>query len=396
MVAVNKVGTDDAGYNPVGAPWSRLTIAAALADLATNYPAASSTFFHVIAIGPGTYDTPAFALPPWTFLCGSCDGQGQPNTVINLTGNITLGAGWAANTTARGGLGQLIIRPAAGSPVIDFTLPVPVSGNPSRTAQVFGLKHDIDFTFAATGTADALSIDGMVQDGSLADTITITGGNVSINQLNTIADVALISGATIPLSAVLLCCQIPVIAVTKGVAACAVSFDGVSWPLRASVTLTGGPTLTRLSDANAEGYSPLVPGNWPVVPVTVQEALDYLAAGGAVVPANGYAAANNVAGNATITPTAHNYFLKLTVGGVARTSVEILSIATPPIAGDRIAVGCTFPATAAIIIEFRNAVVGGTLIYSFVTDGATLSGLFEFVYNGAAWEAAGYQVPYQN
>src|SRR4051812_43005173 len=89
-VFVQKEGTDDAGANAVGAPQSRLTIAAALADLAANYRAATSTFFHVVAVGPGTFIEAGIVLPPWTFINGSCDGEGQPTTIVLLTADITL------------------------------------------------------------------------------------------------------------------------------------------------------------------------------------------------------------------------------------------------------------------------------------------------------------------
>lgn len=393
---VNYVGTDDAGYNAIGAPWSYRTVAAALAALATVLNPPNATNPWIISIGPGVFDVPAgLQLPPWVWITGSPDGETGSATVLNLTGSISLSSGWAANTTARGGLANLIVRPATGSPIIDFTMPVPSAGNPSRTVDVINVRHDIDFTFEATSTADVLQLDSMQQDGSLADTITILGGTVALNQLITVADVILQSKAAIALAATITSSQIPIIAVTKAAAACTVAFDAVSWPLRANVTLTAGPTLTRLSDANADGYSPSTPGNWPAVPTTVQEALDDLAAGGAVIPANSYTTANNAAGNTTITPAAHNLFVASAITGAARTSVFILATTVPPAAGDRIAIGFTFPATAGIILEMRNSVVGGTLIYNFTTDGVVLSGLFEFVYTGAAWVAAGYQVPYQ-
>lgn len=278
---VNYVGTDDAGYNAIGAPWSYRTLPAALAALAlvANPPSATNPW--IISIGPGVFDVPAgFQLPPWVWITGSPDGEAGSATILSLTGNITLSTAWAVNTTARGGLANLVIRPAAGSPVIDFTMPVPSAGNPVRTLDVINVRHDIDFTFEATSTADGLQIDSMTQDGTLADTITILAGTVALNQLRTVADVVLQSKAAIALVAAITSSQIPVVAVTKAAAACTVGFDAVSWPLRANVTLTGGPTLTRLSDANAVAFSPLVPGNWPVVPTTVQEGLDDIQAGG--------------------------------------------------------------------------------------------------------------------
>lgn len=282
---VNFVGTDDAGWNAVGAPQPRLTIGAALADLLANYPAATEISPHIVAVGPGQFATAAFELPPWTFIEGSCDGQGQPSTILNLSGNITLAAAWAANATTRGGIGGVMLRAASGTPIVDLTLPVPTAGNPARTLQLTNLRHNLtSVVFQATGNGDSLELDGVIEDGLLADVMAITGGTIRINQLQSVGTVTLASSATRALTALILASKIPAITVTKGAAACAVQFDGISWPLRAAVTLVGGPTLTRLSDANAEAYSPTTPGNWPVVPTTVQEALDELAGGGAAVP----------------------------------------------------------------------------------------------------------------
>jgi len=393
---VNYVGTDDPGYNQIGAPWSYRTIGAALAALAgvANPPSATNPW--VIAVGPGVFTEAGLSIPPWVWITGSADDEGGILTQLSISADINLSAGWAANATARGGLANLDIRAASGTPHIDLTMPAPSAGNPSRTVEINNVRENLVlFTYQAASTADALKINGLIQDGVIGNSVAFLGGILTINQLLSAAAVSITSGATYAVAAAITASQLPSVTVTKGAAACAVGFDAVSWPLRGNVTLVGGPTLSRLSDANADGYSPTTPANWPVVPTTVQEALDDLAAGGAVVPANGYATAVNNAGNATITPTAHNYFLALTVGGVARTSVEILSVATPPAAGDRIYVGITLPATPAIILEFRNAVVGGTLIYTFTTDGATLSVLFQFVFDGAAWQPAGYQIPYQ-
>lgn len=108
--------------------------------------------------------------------------------------------------------------------------------------------------------------------------------------------------------------------------------------------------------------------------------------------ANDYETAANNAGNTTVTPTEANYALGLTVGGAARTSILILDI-TGRAAGDRIRLDLTLPATAAILLEARNATAGGTLLLpaekfpsqQFETDGVTLSATWDFVFTGAAW-----------
>jgi len=108
---------------------------------------------------------------------------------------------------------------------------------------------------------------------------------------------------------------------------------------------------------------------------------------------NAYATATNNSGNTTVTPTQPNYSLGLTVGGAARTSIFILDIAGRT-AGDRLRLALTLPATAAIVLEVRNATSGGTLLLpvesyatqDLTTDGSLLSATWDFVYTGSAWK----------
>jgi hypothetical protein len=277
----NYTGTDDAGYNAIGAPWSYRTLPAALAALATVLNPPSATNPWIISGGPGVFSVPAgFELPAWVWITGSPDGEAGGPTVLELEGDITLAADWADGIT-RGGLANLVIRAAAGTPAIDLTMPVPTAGNPSRVIELQNIRSDLELiNFEATGTGDAWQVDNLVQDGSLADLISVLGGIVSLNQLQSAAEITLDSGAVIGLAARITASQIPQITVTKGAAALTVGFDAVSWPLIGDVTLAGGPTLTRLSDANGEGYTPTTPADWVVVPATVQEALDELAGSG--------------------------------------------------------------------------------------------------------------------
>lgn len=388
---VSKLGTDDAGYNAVGAPQPRLTIAAALADLAANYPAASATNPLFISIEGGDYTTPAFALPPFTYIVGNPDSQADPTAavIINLTGNVTLSSGWSVNQTAFGGFANLTFRQTT-SQNIDLTLPAPASGNPVRTISMRNIRTDCDsVSYEATSTADVIQITGLVHDGNSAAAIEISGGAQLINNVLTAAVMTINDSATIgavsqaygifvtSAAGRLICASTIAAGCTVRLGACdlrfltlsetapgviAVAADAVSIPLVGNITFSGtavNADLTRTTDSNA-------------------------IAGGS---ANGYVAAANNAGNTTVTPTAHNYFAVIAVGGAARTSVMILSTAgsPAPAAGDMIGFDFIFPATAAIVIEMRNATAGGTLLESFTTDGVTLAGSVSFVYDGAAW-----------
>lgn len=417
VVFVNKVGSDDAGLNAVGSPQSHLTIVAALADLAANYPAASSTNFHICSVGPGVYAEAAIALPPWTWIIGGCDGQEGSETVVSLadaTADVTLSAGWSSNSTKRGGLIDLTFRAASSTPIIDFTMPVPAAGNPSRTVECAGLKHNLtQMLFEATSTADVWQMASIVQDGINTDVITQTGGtsrfnNVVAAALTTIQDKALFATAgnwqgltisdaasglrvisTVAAGTTLRFTNSSVRALTMSETApgvVAASADGASIPIRSAITYTGtavSADLTRLNDANSDAYTPAVSGDWPAPdPVTVQEALDMIAAGGGGSAGNRYGEATNAAGNTTITPTGSNYtfFLTVTVAD-ARTSVAILSTATPPTQGDVIDLTCV-SAIAGVTIEVRNATAGGTLLATF--DTGDVSRKVGLVFTGAA------------
>jgi len=281
---VNYVGTDDPGYNAIGAPWSYRSLAAALAALATVSNPPSATNPWEISIGPGVFTEAAFQLPPWVWITGSADGQGNTLTQINLTGDVTLSSGWAANTTIRGGLANIDFRVGSGTPHLDFTMPVPSAGNPSRTVELNGIRESLALlVFEATGTGDVLKMAQVIQDGILANAITLTAGTLFLNNVISAAAVTIQDKMAIAATAQLNACGLATLAITKSGAGTTVLTDAVSLPINADVTRTGGPTVTLLSDAYGEAYTPANPASWPVVPTTVQQALDDLAGGGGAV-----------------------------------------------------------------------------------------------------------------
>lgn len=106
-----------------------------------------------------------------------------------------------------------------------------------------------------------------------------------------------------------------------------------------------------------------------------------------------YLTATNNSGDTVLTPTQAIQSFKVTVGGTARTS-NIAIATTGRTAGNKVTVEVVLPAVSAIILQFRNATVGGTQLLpaerfsnnQFYTDGSTLSAVFDFVYTGSAWE----------
>ena len=101
----------------------------------------------------------------------------------------------------------------------------------------------------------------------------------------------------------------------------------------------------------------------------------------------------NSAGNSTITPTGSNQIQIVTVTGVARTSIFILDVAGR-VEGDVLELRFVQPATAAIIEVVRNATAGGTILYSYTTDGSGVDHLYcKLYFDGAAWQPLMNVVP---
>ncbi len=416
---VQKIGTDDAGANAVGAPQPRLTIAAALADLAANYPPATSTFFHIVAVGPGTFTEAGISLPPWTFIEGTCDGESQPTSIILLTGDINLSSGWTANATVRGGLSNLSIRAASGTPALDFTMPVPVAGNPLRTVELHNVHHNlVSEIFEATSTADNLVKEFCRQFGVNTDTFRQTGGTSRFNNvwsaaLVTIIDKAsfatvgtwdglIVSATGSSLTASSIAAAGTTLRLTNSAVrslilaqpapgVLAVSADGPSIPVRTSVSYTGlasTSNLTRISDAGGVGYSPTTPANWPTpTPTTVQEALDYQAGGSTtgtfvqiVRTGNRSSAAWGTAGCA-INDTANTFTDSTSAGAVAGvTAARTFGVPTFASAG-----GVTYAIAANIYIAGAPVITGGTATATYALYSAGGD-----IFSGGSIRAAGY------
>lgn len=257
---------------------ARLTIAAALADLAANYPTASATNPHVIALEPGTYTTPAFALPPFTFIVGDPDGPTDPTaaTVISLTGNVTLASGWATNQTAFGGFVNVNLQQLTAANV-DLTLPAPAAGNPARTIYLYGVRTNSDsLSYEATSTNDALYVRDLIHDGNAADAIEFSAGAISVKSIMSAApilfnDTAAIAAAcnifgiytmaapsavapgvtfassTGGVAARMGACDNRALTINRGgAAAITVYADAVSIPLTANITYAGTATSANL------------------------------------------------------------------------------------------------------------------------------------------------------
>lgn len=110
----------------------------------------------------------------------------------------------------------------------------------------------------------------------------------------------------------------------------------------------------------------------------------------------GYNASSNVSGNTTISPSAgtgiHTEITTLSGSG-STTRIFILDTSGSPETGTIIRHRVFCPATANILLEWRNATSGGTLATSALTDGSGDDMLAEFVYTGSGWTFLNFVYP---
>lgn len=104
-------------------------------------------------------------------------------------------------------------------------------------------------------------------------------------------------------------------------------------------------------------------------------------------------ATTNNAGNSTITPASASHIEIITIGGVARTSIFIINT-TGRVAGDRLTLLFSNPATVGIEEVARNGSVGGTILSDYTTDGSGTDPLrVDLYFDGAAWQPLTTTVP---
>lgn len=282
MFFVNYVGTDDAGYNTIGAPQPYRSITAALAALALVANPPSVTNPWTIAVGPGVFVEAGLILPPWVWIVGSADGDTPNATTISLSGDVTLATSWNLNTTARGGFSNLIFRAASGTRILDFTLPVPVAGAPFRSVEIAAITTDLGINCEGTSSIvlrDKFLFNGCNLDG--ANSLTAAGGTVLVfGTTITSGSLNLANTASLGLTALLFHSYFNALAVTRTAQTVTITIDAVSRPDVLNTAFTGTISLNYANDAYALGYTPSESANWATLPENVQEALDILAGNG--------------------------------------------------------------------------------------------------------------------
>ncbi len=100
---------------------------------------------------------------------------------------------------------------------------------------------------------------------------------------------------------------------------------------------------------------------------------------------NTLTAAANPVGNTTLIPSGSVNVAVVTLTGSAGTRVVILDPGSA-LPASIVKVRVVIPATAAIVIEIRNATAGGTLLYTLTSDGTAGVAFFELYFDGSAFK----------
>lgn len=172
---------------------------------------------------------------------------------------------------------------------------------------------------------------------------------------------------------------------------------GTSTDLDGQITASGAVATSQIVAITRENNGILATSFWQLVDGTDAETAtiirpdDYDASTNArvwklVAPgANSYNASSNSTGNTTITPTQSNHIEVVTFSGTAGTRILILD-ASAQLVGNVAKLRLNLPATAAIVVEVRNATSGGTLLFSITTDGSGDDAYLELYFDGSAWQ----------
>jgi len=425
---VNYVGTDDPGYNAIGAPWSYTSLAAALAALASvaNPPSAANPW--TIALGPGDFNIGAFEIPAWVWITGSADNEGGSSTLIRLSGDVTLHPNWAAGAT-RGGFCNVRIGALSGDHAFDFAMPAPSSGTPARQLDFIGVETDRPLAWFAAIPTDTFNWQQSVNTGSFqpnTDHLNMNGGIMVFDGGSSQIPVYFQDLAAIPIGGTLngfFVADTAGCAFTATLTACVfdlsgshlglvtfdqsgsgtltVNADASSLPVKAAISIVGTPTINRTTDAFGVGYTPAVPGKWSPVPATVQAALDQLAGastGGGTSAL--FTTNNNQFATVLVTPSTGIWAAVVSQTGTASNRIVALDKTGTNLAlGNRISLLLIIAVGGGINVSVTSG-AGGSVVGTFNDGNGAATANFEFVYGTTAagfptndWYPLSYTIP---
>jgi hypothetical protein len=97
-----------------------------------------------------------------------------------------------------------------------------------------------------------------------------------------------------------------------------------------------------------------------------------------------YNASGNSAGNQTVQPSSNIHLEDLTITGAARTTNVIIS-GVGMIKGARVSLLVHLPATADIVLSFRDSTLGGTELFNLNTNAGVNRAILHCCFNGSAY-----------
>lgn len=282
-VYVNKDGSDVTGTGSILNPYLTITFAMSQVTFAgLGFPVG-------IFVGPGVFVEANLPIKANVFIVGS----GQDVTFISITTSSTLGTGWGLLTADKSGFQNLSIE-GAGALTYDFSAVLSANGIIEFiNCIIYGGISALTLTGDVGSISNILSLVSCIFDiggspitlnncrllmnisriNNVAMNNTIAGisnvfSNSALNNLtgSSVGFAATITAINSTCSGGLLNLNGPITLTST------VEFN----PINANITLAGGAVLVNLNDAFSLNYTPVTPANWPIVPTTVQAALDSL------------------------------------------------------------------------------------------------------------------------
>lgn len=284
-------GNDVTGDGTYNAPFA--TVMKAMGLITT---AGASNRFIIKIISSKLQEPTDIALKPYVYIVG--DHQDASYIRINGgAGSLVPDVSWSTVGGARTGIQNIYlgggtslnwdlfsIGPNVGTPSCNLELVgVTVTGNLTYNGRV----PDIDFMqmyncfVFGTTNFDALQNQGTgtTFQGLATFSSTQAGSNsqyiacpflsgLTITASSTFANLEQLNASTIT----------GTLTLTDSASNITLLTDSASYPQHANISITGTPTITLQSDAYGTAYTPAVSGNWSVQPLTIQGALDAIAA----------------------------------------------------------------------------------------------------------------------
>jgi hypothetical protein len=344
-VWVDKAGND--ATCAVGAP-NRPCLTVAQANSLIGTPTSATR--KRVKIGIGTFIEATMVIKPWTTYAGADGVQQGGNSRISVTApNITLDPSWSAGSQ-RVTLANLYFTGSTGMN-LDFQ-GIAAAGSHTIELNNVGMNGAITYN-SNTGTLGFLDLVNVrlfgaltASGGSISIYNTVLLGNVTMNNTGAqnletdVYNTAFMSNMTFAQSGGnTLIARVTGGRLTGTLTAsgtAALTYDVVALPtLESNISLSGGATLAKRSQAYALGYSPSVPGNWSGPPTDVYDALEELSSAfgaggvnflylpgraGGQIATGGTAASNNLTLRSTSNGTKGQVYLDETTASTSPTT----------------------------------------------------------------------------